>query len=457
MKSLIRFLVIFAALNLIAACAPYKKKYLNSTAPGSYEQNPETPSNNPVTNNPTQQSTPGKDPVVQEPVTPKSFVKASGNKLVDANGKDLFLKGINLGNWLVWEGYLMMGDWKFRTHSQFFASLASAFGSQEKAIEFEKQWRLNYVDDKVIGELSGLGYNSVRVPFNYILFWSNGKVSDQGFEYIDNLISYCRSRGMYVILDMHGAPGYQNPGDHSDNGNSNDKQPRDSVKFWDGDNVATAAKIWRHIAERYKDETVVLGYDLLNEPVLQDGREYELLPSYVKIRNGIREVDNNHVIIAEGSFWGSDLSKIDWEDATVQSKTGIKAKWDDNLMYEIHHYGPVADTMGRENTSNRLKVPLILGEFGENDEAIIDATNRWAKQKLAGAFAWSFKKMSHDKTLWTIPPNASYDKIRNFINNGGYAPTDEYDAMISFAKTNIKNGHPSIVWHQSFYDAVSPK
>ncbi|RYZ50689.1 MAG: hypothetical protein EOP07_22520 [Proteobacteria bacterium] len=151
------------------------------------------------------------------------------------------------------------------------------------------------------------------------------------------------------------------------------------------------------------------------------------------------------------------MTKIDWEDGTVQAKTGIKAKWDDNLMYEIHHYGPVADTMGRETISNRLKVPLILGEFGENDEAVIDATNRWAKQKLAGAFAWSFKKMSHDKTLWTIPPNASYDKIRNFINNGGYAPTDEYEAMISFAKTNIKNGHPSIVWHQSFYDAISPK
>ncbi|RYZ48539.1 MAG: hypothetical protein EOP07_25650, partial [Proteobacteria bacterium] len=331
MKRLRLLLLISVSSVLAASCAPYKKKLITDKSPGSYEQNPEVPGSSPAS--PTQQN-PTQDPVVQEPIVTKSFVKASGNKLLDGNGKELFLKGINLGNWLVWEGYLMMGDWKFRTHSQFFASLASAFGSQDKAIEFEKQWRLNYVDDKVIGELSGLGYNSVRVPFNYILFWSNGKVSDQGFEYIDNLISYCKRRGMYVILDMHGAPGYQNPGDHSDNGNSNDKQPRDSVKFWDGENVATAAKVWRHIANRYKEEPIVLGYDLLNEPVLQDGREYELLPSYVKIRNAIREVDSNHMIIAEGGIWGSDLTKIDWEDGTVQAKTGIKAKWDDNLMYE---------------------------------------------------------------------------------------------------------------------------
>lgn len=385
-----------------------------------------------------------------------SFVHARGTKIVDERGNELFLKGINLGNWLVWEGYLMMGDFNYRTHTQFFNSLSAAFGSSDRAAEFENQWRLNYVDDGAIAELKRLGFNTVRVPFNHNLFWWDNRLRDNGFVYFDRLISSCRTHGMHVLLDMHGAPGYQNPGDHSDNVNSNSSQPRGSVTLWDGNNVKIASDIWRHIAGRYKDEPVVLGYDLINEPVPQPGREYELLPSLVTMRNAIREVDANHIIVAEGSWWASDLSKIDWEDATVRSRSGVSSKWDQNLVYQIHHYGAAADTFGRENVTNRLNIPLIIGEFGESDDANLRKINDWAKKSLAGSFPWSFKKMSHDKALWTITPDQSYEQVKAFINNGGSPPTHLYDAMINFAKTNVRNGHPSLIWHQSFYDAVNP-
>lgn len=312
------------------------------------------------------------------------------------------------------------------------------------------------MDEQAIAKLKQLGFNSVRVPFNYKLFWKDNKLTDEGFLYFDRLIAYCRSNGISVLLDMHGAPGYQNPGDHSDNGNSNETQPRDSVNFWTGDNVSIAAQVWGHIANRYKNEPVVIGYDLINEPVPQSGHEYELLPSMITLRNAIRKVDNNHIIFAEGSWWGSDLSKIDWNDATVRSRTGVASQWDDKLVYEIHHYGPVAGTMGRESVTNRLNIPLILGEYGESDEANLRATAVWAKQNLAGAFPWSFKKMSHDKALWTVPTHDAYEQVKRFINSGGQPPTQTFDAMIEFAKTNIRTGHPSHVWHQSFYDAIAP-
>ncbi|RYG75085.1 endoglucanase, partial [bacterium] len=183
---------------------------------------------------------------------------------------------------------------------------------------------------------------------------------------------------------------------------------------------------------------------------------YELLPSFVAMRNAIREVDPNHVIVAEGNWWGSDLSKLDWEDGAVKSKSGISQKWDANLVYEIHHYGAVAGTMGREALTNRLNVPLILGEYGETDEANLAATTKWAKASLAGYFPWSFKKMSHDKALWTVMPNAAYDAVKAFIARGGAAPTQQYDAMISFAQNQVRNGAPGLVWHQGFYDGVKP-
>lgn len=382
------------------------------------------------------------------------FVHTDGVQIVDANGDDLFLRGINLGNWLLWEGYLMMGDFDYRTHTQFRNSLAVVFGSEAKAEEFEHQWRLNYVDEKAITDLKSLGFNSVRVPFHYDLFWADVGVKNDGFEYLDRVVMWCRTHQIYVLLDMHAAPGYQNPGDHCDNVNSDAKQPRNSVQFWDGDHVEIAAKVWRHIASHYRNEPTIWGYDLINEPVPLDGREFELLPSMITMRNAIREVDTNHIIVAEGSWWGSDLGKLDWTDAKVQAKCGVSSAWDRNLVYQLHHYGPLKDTMGRERMSQQLKIPIILGEYGETDTDNLRATTRWARQNLAGCFPWSFKKMSHDRTLWTIPPNSDYEQLKSCIKHGNTPSEKLYDAMINFAKNNIRNGHSSHQWHQDFYDAI---
>jgi len=159
------------------------------------------------------------------------FVQTQGTQLVDEDGKKLFFSGINLGNWLLWEGYLMMGDFNYRTHTQFLNELEEAFGSKAKALEFQHQWRLNYVNEQAIIDLKALGFNSVRVPFSYKLFWQNNALANDGFEYFDRLIEWCKKHDMYILLDMHAAPGYQNPGDHSDNVDSNASQPRDTASF----------------------------------------------------------------------------------------------------------------------------------------------------------------------------------------------------------------------------------
>lgn len=390
------------------------------------------------------------------------FVHTQGTKLVDGNGNELKLQGINLGNWLLWEGYLMMGDFEYRTHTQFLNSLSAAFGNNmTQAKEFEHQWRLNYVNEQAIIDLKGLGFNSVRVPFHYNMFWKNGQLSNDGFQYFDRLIAFCKPRGIYILLDMHAAPGYQNPGDHADNMDSNNNQPRNSVKFWDGNNVAIASQVWRHIAARYANEPAIWGYDLINEPVPQAGREYELLGSLIQMRNAIREVDNNHVIVAEGSWWGSDLNILDWTNAQTRAATGVTAKWDSNLVYQTHHYigsdpAAINDLNPRVALTNRLNIPLILGEYGENTNAILRAMTDWSIANNVGYFPWSFKKMSHDKTLWTIQPNAIYNSVKSFIKNGGTPPANAYSGMINFAQNNIGNGAAGLQWDQGFYDAVKP-
>lgn len=386
------------------------------------------------------------------------YVRAQGNQIVDGSGNPIYLRGMNLGNWLLWEGYLMMGDFNYRTHTQFFNGVKDAFGGNlNQAIEFEHQWRMNYVNEQTIIDLKNLGFNSVRVPFHFNMFWDWGSYAprDHGFQYIDRLINWCRTHNMYILLDMHAAPGYQNPGDHSDNVESNSSQPRETVHFWDGDNINIASQVWRHIANRYKNEPIIWGYDLINEPVPQPGREYELLPSLITMRNAIRQVDNNHVIVAEGSWWGSDMQKLDWQDGAVQSNTGINYRWDNNLVYQTHHYSnDVSALNGRKALTDRLGVPLILGEYGENSNNLLRQMTDWCISNNVGYFPWSFKKMYHDRCIWTIHPNGAYNAVRDYIQNGGTPPANAYNDMISFCQNNIGNGTPGFTFHQGFYDAV---
>jgi endoglucanase len=390
--------------------------------------------------------------------TNAQYYRASGTQILDPSGNPVYFSGMNLGNWLLWEGYLMMGDFNFRTHTQFLNSIQSAFGgNRTQALEFQHQWRMNYVTNQAILDLKNLGFNSVRVPFHYNMFWNGTTVTDDGFQYFDRLIGFCRANGVSILLDMHAAPGYQNPGDHSDNINSNSSQPRNTATFWDGNNVNIASQVWKHIATRYANESIIWGYDLINEPVPQPGREFELLNSMITMRNAIRQVDNNHIIVAEGSWWGSDMQKLDWLDATTQSSTGVRARWDANLVYETHHYSSDVSLLdGRLAIANKLGVPFILGEYGESDDGNLRRMTDWCVANRVGYFPWSFKKMIHDKCLWTIPSNGNYDAVRNYINSGGTPPSNAYNNMIAFCQNNIANGSTGLVWHQSWYDAVKP-
>ncbi|MEP3388176.1 MAG: carbohydrate-binding protein [Reichenbachiella sp.] len=391
------------------------------------------------------------------------YVHTDGTQILDENGNDIYFSGINLGNWLLWEGYLMMGDFKFRTHSQFLNSVKDAFGGDwEKAREFEHQWRMNYVTQQGISDLKSLGFNSVRVPFHYNMFWDGNNVTDHGFQYFDRVIEFCRNEGLYVLLDMHAAPGHQNPGDHSDNPHGRGQDEMDYVFFWDDPtHVQTASAVWRHIADYYKNEPVVWGYDLINEPVTPEDKSNDLLPSLITMRNAIREVDNNHIIVAEGDHWGSDFSKIDWEDPLTQANTGVSARWDDNLVYQTHHYvfgNPHTISLldGRKEITDRLNVPMMIGEYGEDENYIVRRMTDWAIDNNVDYFPWSFKKMSHDRTLWTIVPNQAYQQLKSFINYGNTPPASLYDDMIDFCQNNISNGSAGLLWHQGFYEAIEP-
>ncbi len=193
----------------------------------------------------------------------KGFLHTRGQDMVDEDGNKVLLRGVGLGNWLLPEGYM----WKFGQagdRPRTIEKLVSDLIGPEKADEFWLAFRENYITEADIARIAQLGFNSVRPALNARRFLTEGEdptYVDEGFELLDNLVGWCRKHGIYVIIDMHGAPGGQT-------GANIDDSPNDEPGlFMDPRNQDLLIDLWVKIAERYKDEPTVAAYDLLNEPL----------------------------------------------------------------------------------------------------------------------------------------------------------------------------------------------
>ena len=255
------------------------------------------------------------------------FVTVQGTNLIQTNGEKLFIVGTNLGNWLNPEGYMFGFS---RTNSAWMIDLMfrEMVGPDETAA-FWKEFKDNYITRSDIDFIASTGANTIRLPFNYKLFTDEDYMGltsgHDGFKRIDDVVAWCRANRLYLILDMHDCPGSQT-GDNIDDGYGYPwlfESEKSQQQF---------CEIWQRIAKRYKNETVILGYELMNEPIAhyfenKDVLNQKLEPLYKRAVKAIREVDKNHVILLGGARWNSDFFMFsDW-------------KFDTNIMYTCHRYG----------------------------------------------------------------------------------------------------------------------
>jgi aryl-phospho-beta-D-glucosidase BglC (GH1 family) len=127
----------------------------------------------------------------------------------------------------------------------------------EKADAFWKQWRETYITEADIDRIKAMGFNSVRVPIHWKLFDSE---NSEGFRLLDRLVEWARKDHIYVIIDLHCAPGGQT-------GTNIDDSYGYPWLYLSKDAQQHTVAIWRGIAAHYSKEPTVLGYDLLNEPI----------------------------------------------------------------------------------------------------------------------------------------------------------------------------------------------
>jgi aryl-phospho-beta-D-glucosidase BglC (GH1 family) len=336
-----------------------------------------------------------------------AFIKVDGPNLIAPNGEKFFIQGTNLGNWLNPEGY-MFGFRKVSSARLIDQAFREMVGP-DFTNQFWKQFKDNYITREDIRYIKRTGMNTIRIPFHYKLFTDEDymglSANQDGFQRLDSLVNWCRESEIYLILDMHDAPGGQT-GDNID----------DSYGYpWlmtseESQNLFVA--IWKKIAEHYQNEPIILGYDLLNEPIAthfvdQDRAKLNaaLEPVYKKAVAAIREVDKNHIVMLGGAQWNSNF------------RVFTDSKFDDKLIYTCHRYW--CDTLQANiqdfvQYRDSVNLPFYMGETGENTDQWIAAWTRLMNRNNIGWTYWPYKKMNSPRGMMSISQPENWDKIIEF-------------------------------------------
>jgi hypothetical protein len=328
------------------------------------------------------------------------FVSARGPEIVSPDGSTLMLRGINLGNWLVPEGYMF--GFKVAAAPWQIQQVVKELVGTEANNAFWARWQDVFVTQEDIRYIRRTGMNVIRIPFDYRQFTPEEHPDvwiDTGFRLIDKVVEWSAEEGLYVILDMHAAPCGQT-------GRNIDNSYGFPHLFEDKACQQRMAEVWRRIAEHYASNTTVIGYDLLNEPLPRE-EGYErynplLEELYKTVVSRIREVDRNHLIFLSGAHWGYDFS--------VFRDIGFDTK----LVYTFHSYWAEPNERLVQpfvEFRRRHQVPIFLGESGENTDEWIKAFREVLDSNRIGWTFWPYKQLSSSRSPRTYDKPPHWDEI----------------------------------------------
>lgn len=320
-------------------------------------------------------------------------------------------------------------------------------GYLSQCVHTEEHYR-SFIGEEDIKRIAGWGLDHVRLPIDYeVLETEDGEKKPGGYQYVRNVISWCRKYDLNIILDLHKASGY-------DFNNAGDE--RKNNLFVTPELGKRFIRLWENIAEEFGNCDNV-AFELLNEVAEEKYADSwnRLIRSTVE---SIRKIAGKTTIIYGGTLWNSAFTlkylKKPEDDNIIFTFhlyeplvfTHQKAYWVKNMDMErtvsypesMEYYrrissslgiqgGPVqnskCDVMGpdfiREIVSEAVKsaekagVSLYCGEFGVIDRAPVPDTLRWFedvdkvfREFGIGCAVWTYK----EKDFGLIGPH--YDDIR---------------------------------------------
>jgi endoglucanase len=406
----------------------------------------------------------------------QTFLRASGSKIVDTNNNEVLLRGMGLGGWLLMEGYMLQvdggyGQWQIKRDMKL-------NGAAESEIEtFFASWRANNTTATDIGYLKSLGLNCLRLPMHYELFLTSAQrtvrndviygkipvttyiqsleswydqnllfndVSAPGFSSIDQTLQWAGANGMWVVLDLHAAPGGQGSQSNINDAlvgldlwNRTDSQGRKIYQL-------ITERLWKAISDRYKGDARIAMYDLVNEP--HGGVQNSVIKSlYERIITTLRGNGDSHLILLEGNGYGNEYTGITPDLFPGQT----------NLVWNGHRYWVTNDPAVKDRNANQLNlianlvnfrakwnVPVWVGETGENSnhwvaEACKNLNDRnigwclWTHKRLHGSVSLHAQTASPMKVRYAniYTPSGRTELLSNVLHANCIKQKDYEDAM----------------------------
>lgn len=369
------------------------------------------------------------------------LLKTSGQKIVNDKGENIQFRGLGPGGWMLQEGYMLKTADFAGPQYKIKEKIAELTG-EDGMKKFYQAYLKNGITKKDIDFLKQAGFNSIRLPMHYNLYTLpiekepvKGKDTwlEEGFRMTDDLLKWCAENNMYLILDLHAAPGGQG---NDINISDNDKS---KPSLWESpENQRKTIALWKKLAERYKDEPWIGGYDLINEPNINftgknpngtdEMSNAPLWKLQKEITQAIREADKKHIIIIEGNGWGNNYN-------------GLPTLWDSNMVFSFHKYWNNNDDATLKfalDLRSKHNAPIWLGETGENSNVWFTELIQLLDRHNIGYAFWPMKKIDNIAGITNVKITPEYQKLLDYWKKGGEKPSKEFATQ---ALMNIAEGY----------------
>lgn len=382
-----------------------------------------------------------------------SFLRAAGPKTVDASGREVVLRGYNVGGWLLQESYILGTD-TLDSQSRIKQGMLRT-ASEAEVEKFYRQYRRQFITRADIDFLARQGFNCVRLPLHYDLFltpeqrrartevirdpknpqklnayvqqlsqwYDAGQLFAQprkleGIRFIDEVVKWCAANNMYVVLDLHAAPG----GQGTDRNINDNFRPLDLWKRHDAKGRLMyqdmTVRLWEMLADRYRREPAIAMYDLINEPhglnaangLSDDNQELNTL--YSRLIDAVRARNDQHLLMVEGNGYGNEYTNLTPDKLKVKSTA--------NLVYNAHRYWCPNTAEAADPNPNQInllsnltafrdtwQVPVWVGETGENSNEWFAAAVQGLNNRGIGWGHWNIKRVDSGAGLLRIAPYGS--------------------------------------------------
>jgi hypothetical protein len=365
-----------------------------------------------------------------------ALLRTAGSNLVDGNGTTVRLRGVAVGGWLNMENFITGYS---ANESLMRSTVREVLGAERYELFFERLLTA-FFDEPDAKFLADNGMNCVRLPVNYRHFEDDSRPFEfnrDGFRHLDRAVDACARHGIYSVIDLHALPGAQNHHWHSDN-------PTHRPAFWDHPHFQDrVVAMWEVIADHYRDNPWVAGYNPINEPA--DESRAVVGPFYRRLVEAIRVVDGDHILFLDGNTYSTEFDVFEqaWENTVYvchdYAAAGLGGGGDYPGLTDGRYYDQTAlEAKYRERTeySRRTGTPVWVGEFGPiyTGDPRLDAMRRQIlndqldiyRRDDAGWSIWMYKDLGRQGLVNVRQDTAYLRRFGDFVAKKNRLGADQW-------------------------------